>query len=112
MPRYSSPGDFVISRASTMLVTVTTPTANCPAVPCSVFASSTVSWRRNAHPSRRSWRTDRPPSAPVSSASPPSAGAAGSPGPPDAPAAPDSRAFVTLTIGGTTIVVSRTADAR
>ena len=52
--RYSSPVPGVISRARISDPTVITPSANCPAVPWSVFARSTVSWRRNAQPSLRS----------------------------------------------------------
>ena len=42
-----------------MLDTVNTPTANWPAVPWSVLAMRTVSWRRNCHPTRRSAAIDR-----------------------------------------------------
>ena len=52
--RYSSPVPGVISRARISAPTVITPARTARPSPWSVFARSTVSWRRNAQPSLRS----------------------------------------------------------
>ena len=103
--RYSSPGAFVISFASTMLDTVTMPTANWPAVPWSVFASRTASWRRKVQPSLRS-ATRRGASAAASSSW------LGLRPPPRRPPASAPRAGALRTSGGTTIADSSAAETR
>ena len=83
--------------------TVMIPTANWPAVPWRVFASSTVSWRRKCQPSRRSSTTVE------------GVGAASSPVPLVCPAAASSAAPAPRArriTGGTIIVAMSAADAR